>query len=95
MLLSEFLKIYKDKKHDESFLRMIFDDQPVVWVSQLSDKSMITCTPNKWLTYKNETPEEEIERRSMYRELYEYREKQLKKQEKIKEINCCRGEYEC
>ena len=69
MLLSEFLKIYEDKEYNEAFLRVIYNDQPAVWVwaSRLSDKSMFSCTLNRWLTYKTETPEEDIERRRMYR----------------------------
>lgn len=96
MLLSEFLKIYKDKEsYDETFLRMIYYKQPAVWASRLSDKSMFPCTQNEWLTYRTETPEEEIERRKMYKELYAYRERDENKQAHIKDINSSRGQYEC
>ena len=96
MLLSEFLKIYKDKAYyDESFLRMIYYEQPAVWASRLSDKSMFPCTHNEWLTFMTETPEEEIERRRMYRELYEYNEQYKIKLAHVKDINSSRVEYEC
>ena len=96
MLLSEFLKIYKDKSYyDETFLRMIYYEQPAVWASRLSDRSMFPCTLNEWLTFRSETPEEEIERIRIYNELYAYNEQYKIKQAHIKDINSSRGEYEC
>ncbi len=95
MLLSEFLKIYEDREYGESFLRMIYDDQPAVWASRLSDKSMFPCTLNEWLTYKTETSEEEIERRRMYRELYEYNEQYKIKQAHIKDIKQVIDDFDC
>ena len=66
---------------------MIYNDNaPAVWASRISNRQMFSCTSNEWLTYKTESPEEEIERRRMYRELYEYHEQYKIKLAHIKDI---------
>ena len=95
MTFREFASIYREN-NEEFWLKILFDTPPAVWASRLEDRSMFPCTANEtWLTFQSETLDEEIERRKMYNDLYEYNERYKIKQAHIKEINCCRGEYEC